>query len=91
MEIPENEGSINVRFDGGIASVLVPFFARPVWSVSPDGAVIAVVTTAIDGPDGGRYRVVLHDAADGSACSTASTRSPAFPSAERDRQRDRRQ
>jgi hypothetical protein len=66
METPANEGSINVRFDGGIASVLVPFFARPVWSVSPDGAVIAVVTTAIGGPDGGTYRVVLHDAADGS-------------------------
>lgn len=65
LETPENRGSIAVRFDGGVASVSVPFFARPEWAVSPDGSRIVTVTTTVTGPEGGTFRVRLYHAEDG--------------------------
>jgi hypothetical protein len=58
---PKNEGSIRVDFNGGLGSVSVPFFARPIWTVSPDGSRIATLTTAITGEDGGTYTARVFD------------------------------
>lgn len=66
LETPENEGSMSVRFEGGVGSVSVPFFPHPHWAISPDGARIATVRTTISGPAGGSFSVSLYDAVDGS-------------------------
>jgi hypothetical protein len=66
LQTPVNEGSVRVTFERGFGGIAIPFFARPEWVISPDGSLIAVVTTEISGPEGGTFHVTLHEALEGS-------------------------
>jgi hypothetical protein len=58
--LPDSEGSLRIPFpNGGFGSAHVPYFPRPQWAVSPDGRVIAIVTTTLRGGDQGFITVVV--------------------------------
>jgi hypothetical protein len=63
LETPPNDGALTVRIGQGSAIVQVPFYPRPHWAVSPDGARIATITTDVGGPNAGTYRVTAYTAA----------------------------
>lgn len=59
---PENEGSVPVEFDGGgNASLSVPFYPEPMWTVSPDGGRIVTLITNVQDDDGGAFTVRVYD------------------------------
>ena len=62
LETPEDLGSVQVTFDGGIAATSVPFFPRPYWAASDDGSRIATVATTVDNAEGGTFELAVHDA-----------------------------
>lgn len=58
--VPRSEGILNIPLpDGGIAVAHTPYFPHPQWAVSPDGRVIAIVTTTLRGGDQGFITVVM--------------------------------
>lgn len=60
---PANEGSVGMDLPGGgVASVSVPFFPGPHWTVSPDGARVATLVTDVEGDEGGTYTLRVYDA-----------------------------
>lgn len=60
-QVPRSESSIRVTFDGGIAAATVPFHPRPLWTVSPDGARIATLTTHWEGTEELAVHLVVMD------------------------------
>jgi hypothetical protein len=61
MEVPRNEGAINVTHERGITGAGVPFFPRPLWAVAPGGDRIAVVTTQTSGAEEGSFYLRVTD------------------------------
>jgi hypothetical protein len=61
MAVPRNEGSVQVTHERGIHGAGVPFFSRPLWTVSPGGDRIAVVTTQSVGVEEGLLHLRVID------------------------------
>ena len=62
LQVPEGGDRLQLRVDGRSFAALVPFSPIPLWTVSPDGDRVALLTTNITGPEGGSWRLQLFDA-----------------------------
>jgi hypothetical protein len=79
---PLEEGRIDLRGRNGTGHVMnIPFSAKQMWSVSPDGMHIAIVIPGVSAADSGTFRVVsLNDRGD-----TVFTKRYGYPAVRVDR------
>jgi hypothetical protein len=65
LHTPHDEGAVQAGLNGGYVSATIPYFPRPLWSVSPDGSHIVTLVTNIAGSEAGTFTVSLYRAVDG--------------------------